>query len=284
MGSQKKNAIKFIKKGNLKHKIAKRNEKKRFNAKKDKKRAAEKSTPAKKNAPVTKADENDEGDMLDDMDVDDFLNADFLDSDAEDNEQEDDVEQNDDDDNDDSDDSDNDNDDDEDKEDEGESSEEEDESALDPRYMSAIPDEAIAEASDEEENAPQDEDRSRKELTMDKLKSIEKHCAESKTIKALRPLLQIFSDACRSSDSTSKGPKNTPYDIRSSAVYNQLMVAVFKQTKVTWSAYCGAEGPVDAKKWGKISLMVRRFFSCCVYLIEETTSEDIHRFVLRNFN
>ncbi|ETV98692.1 hypothetical protein H310_08793 [Aphanomyces invadans] len=277
MGSQKKKAIKFIKKGNLKHKIAKRNEKKRFNAKKDKK-AGEK--PAKKAVTATAPARNgdDDTDMLDDMDVDDFLNGDFLDEDDDDNEQNDGA-------NDDAADSDHDD------ADDGESSEEEDESALDPRYMSVMPED---DKSDDDENggAPEEGGASRRELTMEKLTSIEKACAASKSIASLRPLLQIFSDACRSADAGIKaGVKKTPYDIRSSAVYNRLMVAVFTHTQAALRAYFNLPADdkdttvsLDTKKWTKISMTVRRFFHCCVYLIQETTSEDIHRFVLRSLN
>ncbi|KAF0682783.1 Aste57867_25082 [Aphanomyces stellatus] len=283
MGSQKKKAIKFIKKGNLKHKIAKRNEKKRFNAKKDKKAAsaADKATKKSNAAAAHSHKDDDEGDMMDDMDVDDFLNGDFLDNEDDNNDDEEhDDEGDDDDDNED---------DDDDDDDAGNSSEEEDESALDPRYMSAMPDADLDASDDEQGDVPQENGggRARKELTMEKLKSIEKACAETKSIKALRPLLQIFSDACRSADTGNKTPKNTPYDIRSSAVYNQLMVAVFAQTQTTLRAYFGLSddtSPVDAKKWSKISMTVRRFFHCCVYLVQETTSDEIHRFVLRGLH
>ncbi|RHY74322.1 hypothetical protein DYB30_004020 [Aphanomyces astaci] len=288
MGSQKKKAIKFIKKGNLKHKIAKRNEKKRFNSKKDKKST---DKPVKKPAAATVASRggDDEGDILDDMDVDEFLNADFLDE-ADSGDEGDDGAN--DDEGADSDDDDNDG---------GSSSEEDDESALDPRYMSAMP--ADIESDDEEDGsggAPQEGGASRRELTMEKLTSIETACAASKSVASLRPLLQIFSDACRSADAGPKaGAKKTPYDIRSSAVYNRLMVAVFTHTQAALRVYFnlpedairakGENAPssntpvaLDAKKWTKISMTIRRFFHCCVYLIQETTSDDIHRFVLRS--
>ncbi|OQR95338.1 nucleolar complex protein [Thraustotheca clavata] len=261
----KKKAIKFIAKGGLKHKIAKRNEKKKFN--KNKKPAAKVESKATPKAMLEET-----TDMLDEMDVDDFLNGDFLDNDdeivgSEDEDQEiDDAEDS--------------------------SSEEEDESALDPRYLAPSNDADIPDSDDDEEanaasvpnEAPGAE--SRVELTMEKLRSIETKVESQSSIKALRALLQIFSDACSSPESDKSAPRSTIYDIRNSSVYNQLMVAVFKHTNDVWSDYFGgdAEAQLDTKKWGKISPMVRRFFSCAIYLLQETTNTDIQRFVLRGLN
>ncbi|OQR91247.1 nucleolar complex protein [Achlya hypogyna] len=271
----KKKAIKFIAKGGLKNKIAKRNEKKKFNKSKKPAVPAKKETKA-----VPRSADAESTDMLDDMDVDDFLNGDFLDndeSDAEDN----DI---------DADDSDEDVDmDGGDDDDEG-SSEEEDESALDPRYLAPSRDEDLAESDDDEaanaasvpNEAPGAD--SRTELTMEALLAIEAKCTKTPTIKALRSLLQIFSDACQSPESDKAGPKNTIYDIRSSAVYNALMVAVFKHTAAIWDVYFGTTESLDTKKWSKIAPMIRRFFSCSVYLLQETTNADIQRFVLRGLS
>ncbi|KDO24948.1 hypothetical protein SPRG_09592 [Saprolegnia parasitica CBS 223.65] len=262
----KKKAIKFIAKGGLKHKIAKRNDKKKFN--KGKKPAVPSTKPTKA---APRAADAESSDMLDDMDVDDFLNGDFLDNDEDDDDEvngsDDDVDMNGDDDDDDA------------------SSEEEDESALDPRYLAPSRDEDIAESDDDEEanaasvpnEAPGSD--SRIELTMEALRAIEAKCESSPSIKSLRRLLQIFSDACQSPESDKTGPKNTKYDIRSSAVYNELMVSVFKHTVSIWDAYFGET--LDAKKWSKIAPMLRRFYACAVYLLQETTNADIQRFVLR---
>ncbi|GMF26658.1 unnamed protein product [Phytophthora lilii] len=303
MGAQKKKA-KFVAKGLLTQKIKQRNAKKKFQAMKDKKRnrfERNSDAPSKKKprgaAPEAGA-KKDEPDMLDEMDVDDFLNADFLDSDneddvadaASDDEAEDSaakpkakLEKDDDD------------------VDDGSSSEEEDESALDPRYMTGTPfggddddDEETEEKEDAEEDAEQEQEQEesagRTVVTMAILQKAEKECFETKSVSGLRRLMKIFSDACRSSDAadTSKESEIT-FDVQSSAVYNRLMVNVFRKTHETLIALVALESTseedtkfkVDDKKWKKYSLVIRRFFSCACYLLEQTTGQDIQTFVLR---
>lgn len=296
MGAQKKKA-KFVAKGLLTQKIKQRNAKKKFQAMKDRKRGRferNSDAPSKKpRAPITEPKKKDEPDMLDEMDVDDFLNADFLDSDGEEseNEAQDDADaeamdiptkskkpsqERDDDDVDD-----------------GSSSEEEDESALDPRYMTGTP--IGADEDDEEADAEEEQEQEKEEtmgrtvVTMELLKKAEKECFEAKTVSGLRRLMKIFSDACRSSDAadTSKDSEIS-YDVSSSAVYNRLMVNVYRQTHETIAALVALESAeegsafkVDDKKWKKHSLVLRRFFSCTCYLLEQSTGEDIQTFVLR---
>lgn len=311
MGAQKKKA-KFIAKGHLAHKLKARNAKKKFQALKDKKKKRferNSDAPTKKNARGADGQHGagsgkDEQDMLDDMDVDDFLNADFLDSDAEsDAEPVNDAfagsferQRNGDDD------------------DDGSSSEEEDESALDPRYLTGSlgdDDEEEDEPADattdntgdasDEEGGDEDMDEAdlppaedageqsagRVTLTMALLTKAEKDSFETHSAGGLRRMMKIFSDACRSSDAADVSKADDiAYDIQSSAVYNRLMVNVFRKTHVSLSVLLGAtsEGEtvkVDEKKWKKHALMVRRFFGCVCYLLEQTTGQDIQQFVLR---
>ncbi|KAK1929175.1 Nucleolar complex protein 2 [Phytophthora citrophthora] len=306
MGAQKKKA-KFVAKGLLNQKIKQRNAKKKFQAMKDKKRnrfERNSDAPSKKklrNGAEGVTIKKEEPDMLDEMDVDDFLNADFLDSDNEDiddeetNEEESTpvkskakgktVQEKDDDDVDD-----------------GSSSEEEDESALDPRYLTGTPiggdDDGDEEADDQEEEAEQEQEQEEEEqqgagrtvVTMAILQKAEKECFETKSVSGLRRLMKIFSDACRSSDAadSSKAGEIT-FDVQSSAVYNRLMVNVFRKTHETLTALVALEASseednklkIDDKKWKKYSLVIRRFFSCACYLLEQTTGQDIQTFVLR---
>ncbi|OWZ22217.1 Nucleolar complex protein [Phytophthora megakarya] len=294
MGAQKKKA-KFVAKGLLQQKIKQRNAKKKFQSMKDKKRnrfERNSDAPSKKprTAAVEGSSKKDEPDMLDEMDVDDFLNADFLDSDNEDVEEDEEetkpiktkakTQEKDDDDVDD-----------------GSSSEEEDESALDPRYMTGMPmandddeeDEAEAEEQEEQEE-PEEQGTGRTVVTMALLQKAEKECFETKSVSGLRRLMKIFSDACRSSDAAdaSKDGEIT-FDVQSHAVYNRLMVNVFRKTHETLTALVALESSseedakfkVDDKKWKKYSLVIRRFFSCACYLLEQTTGQDIQTFVLR---
>ncbi|GMF25075.1 unnamed protein product [Phytophthora fragariaefolia] len=313
MGAQKKKA-KFVAKGLLSQKIKQRNAKKKFQAMKDKKRnrfERNSDAPSKKKPRAAEgaAAKKDEPDMLDEMDVDDFLNADFLDSD---NEEDADVDAEQQDANDDEahamdiqskvkpkhskmgrDDDD---------VDDGSSSEEEDESALDPRYMTGMPlgGDDDEEDDDDEENEKKDKEEEEQEqeeqgagrtvVTMAVLQKAEKECFEAKSVSGLRRLVKIFSDACRSSDAAdSNKDGEITYDVQSSAVYNRLMVNVFRKTHETLSALVALESTseedgkfkVDDKKWKKYSLVIRRFFSCACYVLEQTTGQDIQTFVLR---
>ncbi|KAL4168255.1 hypothetical protein KRP22_011657 [Phytophthora ramorum] len=300
MGAQKKKA-KFVAKGLLNQKIKQRNVKKKFQAMKDKKRnrfERNSDAPSKKKPRAAEADagkKKDEADMLDEMDVDDFLNADFLDSenedegfeeaadDASDDEPKTKLEK------------------DADDVDDGSSSEEEDESALDPRYLTGTQvggdsDDEEAETEEKEGDAEQEEEEEeaggRTLVTMAILQKAEKECFEAKTVSGLRRLMKIFSDACRSSDAAdaSKASEIT-FDVQSSAVYNRLMVNVFRKTHATLADLVALESSsseedngkfkVDDKKWKKYSLVIRRFFSCACYLLEQTTGQDIQTFVLR---
>ncbi|KAL4094348.1 hypothetical protein PRIC1_010009 [Phytophthora ramorum] len=300
MGAQKKKA-KFVAKGLLNQKIKQRNVKKKFQAMKDKKRnrfERNSDAPSKKKPRAAEADagkKKDEADMLDEMDVDDFLNADFLDSenedegfeeaadDASDDEPKAKLEK------------------DADDVDDGSSSEEEDESALDPRYLTGTQvggdsDDEEAETEEKEGDAEQEEEEEeaggRTLVTMAILQKAEKECFEAKTVSGLRRLMKIFSDACRSSDAAdaSKASEIT-FDVQSSAVYNRLMVNVFRKTHATLADLVALESSsseedngkfkVDDKKWKKYSLVIRRFFSCACYLLEQTTGQDIQTFVLR---
>ncbi|KUF97456.1 Zinc finger CCCH domain-containing protein 17 [Phytophthora nicotianae] len=303
MGAQKKKA-KFVAKGLLQQKIKQRNAKKKFQAMKDKKRnrfERNSDAPSKKKLRNAAAEggsaKKDEPDMLDEMDVDDFLNADFLDSDNEeiDDEVVDDAsddgskakakQEKDDDDVDD-----------------GSSSEEEDESALDPRYMSGTPiggdddddddDDDEAEETEDAEQEQEQEEQSvgRTVVTMAILQKAEKECFEAKSVSGLRRLMKIFSDACRSSDAADSSKEGEiTFDVQSSAVYNRLMVNVFRKTHETLTALVALESSseedsklkIDDKKWKKHSLVIRRFFSCACYLLEQTTGQDIQTFVLR---
>ncbi|RLN21450.1 hypothetical protein BBJ28_00021440 [Nothophytophthora sp. Chile5] len=327
MGAQKKKA-KFVAKGHLAQKIKQRNVKKKFQAQKDRKRnryERNSDAPSKKPrnggaAEAGNASKKDEADMLDEMDVDDFLNADFLDSDAEDNEEDEEQEEA----------ADSSEEDDEAEEksipikakakksaaakkekdaddvDAGSSSEEEDESALDPRYMSGLTSFGGDDDDDDEEDAnvkeaeedtevaaveeePEEESEGRTTVTMALLQKAEKECFEAKSAGGLRRLIKIFSDACRSSDAADANKDGEiTYDIQSSAVYNRLMVNVFRKTHVTLAELVALESTaeddklkVDDKKWRKHALVIRRFFSCACYLLEQTTGEDIQTFVLR---
>ncbi|ETM46038.1 hypothetical protein L914_09016 [Phytophthora nicotianae] len=301
MGAQKKKA-KFVAKGLLQQKIKQRNAKKKFQAMKDKKRnrfERNSDAPSKKKLRNAAAEggsaKKDEPDMLDEMDVDDFLNADFLDSDNEeiDDEVVDDAsddgskakakQEKDDDDVDD-----------------GSSSEEEDESALDPRYMSGTliggddddDDDDEAEETEDAEQEQEQEEQSvgRTVVTMAILQKAEKECFEAKSVSGLRRLMKIFSDACRSSDAADSSKEGEiTFDVQSSAVYNRLMVNVFRKTHETLTALVALESSseedsklkIDDKKWKKHSLVIRRFFSCACYLLEQTTGQDIQTFVLR---
>lgn len=314
MGAQKKKA-KFVAKGLLSQKIKQRNVKKKFQAMKDKKhnRFERNSDAPSKKKPRNAAAEGgsakkDDPDMLDEMDVDDFLNADFLDSDNEDEDVEEAA--------DDASDDEGENmpvkskakakskqEKDDDDVDDGSSSEEEDESALDPRYMTgksftgddADDDEEEAEAEEKEEGAEQEEEEQeqaagRTVVTMAILQKAEKECFETKSVSGLRRLMKIFSDACRSSDAADASKESEiTFDVQSSAVYNRLMVNVFRKTHETLTALVALDSSseedttfkVDDKKWKKYALVIRRFFSCACYLLEQTTGQDIQTFVLR---
>ncbi|KAG7395604.1 Nucleolar complex protein 2 [Phytophthora boehmeriae] len=293
MGAQKKKA-KFVAKGLLSQKIKQRNVKKKFQAMKDKKRNRfERNSDAPSKKPrAAIADGNasakkNETDMLDEMDVDDFLNADFLDSDNEDDQEDNDQEDNDQEDVKEKD---------ADDVDDGSSSEEEDESALDPRYMTGAMVGGADEESEDEKEVKEEEDKEDKEDTMGRttvtmalLQKVEKECFEGKTVSGLRRLVKIFSDACRSSDAAdSSKDSEITYDVSSSAVYNRLMVNVYRRTHKTLTELVALESAeedskfkVDDKKWRKHALVIRRFFSCTCYLLEQGTGEDIQTFVLR---
>ncbi|KAG7377884.1 Nucleolar complex protein 2 [Phytophthora pseudosyringae] len=311
MGAQKKKA-KFVAKGLLQQKIKQRNVKKKFQAMKDKKRnrfERNSDAPSKKKPRNAEAEDGaakkDDPDMLDEMDVDDFLNADFLDSDKEASDEEEAAA-----------DASDDEDEamaakskakasrekDDDDVDDGSSSEEEDESALDPRYMTGAllggdddDDEAQA---DEKEDAEQEQEQEEEEeqgggrtvVTMAILQKAEKECFETKSVSGLRRLMKIFSDACRSSDAADSSKEGEiTFDVQSSAVYNRLMVNVFRKTHETLTALVALESSseedakfkIDDRKWKKYALVIRRFFSCACYLLEQTTGQDIQTFVLR---
>jgi len=251
MGAQKKKA-KFIAKGHLASKLKQRNVKKKFQALKSKKKGRferNSDAPTKKRGGATPGQASsaakDEDDMLDDMDVDDFLNAEFLDSgdelDAE--QQASDAEM----------DSDSDaepaehdpfagsferkgGDDDGDS-----SSEEEDESALDPRYLGGLAklddddddddkelpaggdddddDAGDADAPVEQVETEEEPSSGRTTLTMALLAKAEKECFEGHSAGGLRRMMKIFSDACRSSDAADMSKAGEiMYDIQSSAV------------------------------------------------------------------
>ncbi|GLD95745.1 hypothetical protein PINS_up004423 [Pythium insidiosum] len=321
MGATKKKSIKFIAKGHLAAKIKQRNHKKKVKALKEKRKGrfekedaggAAKSKgkgAAADSAVPTHGGKKDESDMLNDMDVDDFLNDEFLnsedESDAEDEQEEntaasgdasdsdDDVEM---------------------KDDAGDdsSSEEEDEDALDPRYMTPFPafdggDDAGDDDDDEEspeadadagaDAAEEEESVGRKTLTMELLIKAEKECFEQQSIGGLRRLMKIFSDACRSSDAAdvSRAGEIT-YDIQSSAVYNRLMLNVFRKMHTAFARLVAVTSTdedaadedqktaglkMDDRKWKKHSLVIKRFFGCVTYVLSRTTGQDIQTFVLR---
>lgn len=332
MGANKKKA-KFIAKGHLQQKLKQRNEKKKFQAMKDRKKnrfERNSDAPAKKKkvneaaiamhgAPTKK---KDDPDMLDDMDVDDFLNADFLDSDDNASDFGDDGDasskkstKRSGDDDDDA------------MSDDGSSSEEEDEDALDPRYMTSFPafdggddndddDEEKAGSDDgdaADDNVDMDANKSNEDeassvgrttLTMELLAKAERDAFELQTINGLRRMMKIFSDACRSSDAADVNKEGEiMYEIQSSAVYNRLMLNVFRKTHVAFTRLVGqtagaasasadatdasaeqsalASVKVDERKWKKYALVIRRFFSCACYLLEQTTGQDVQTFVLR---
>lgn len=307
MGAQKKKA-KFVAKGLLSQKIKQRNVKKKFQAMKDKKRnrfERNSDAPSKKKPRAAAGEggaaKKDEPDMLDEMDVDDFLNADFLDSENEEEASDDEgdavhteskpKQEKDDDDVDD-----------------GSSSEEEDESALDPRYLTGTTFGGDDDEEDEQEEAEEKEKEEEEEnddaeqeqeepqtagrtvVTMAVLQKAEKECFETKSVSGLRRLMKIFSDACRSSDAADSSKEGEiTFDVQSSAVYNRLMVNVFRKTHDTLATLVALESSseddgkfkIDDKKWKKYSLVIRRFFSCACYLLEQTTGQDIQTFVLR---
>ncbi|KAF1319477.1 Nucleolar complex protein, partial [Globisporangium splendens] len=325
MGASKKKA-KFIAKGHLQQKLKQRNEKKKFQAMKDRKKnrfERNSDAPTKKGKKVNeaalamhgapKAAAAEEPDMMDEMDVDEFLNAEFLDSDdnASDFENEDGGN--------------NDNEkDDIDMGGDDSSSEEEDEDALDPRYMTAYPafDDGDAADDDDEsddnekaeddaaegkmdvEGAAEEDDApgiGRTTLTMELLAKAEKEAFDKTTMNGLRKMMKIFSDACRSSDAADVNKEGEiMYEIQSSTVYNRMMLSVLRKTHVAFAKLVGATGAamdeendddssqsassklkVDEKKWKKHSLLIRRFFSSTCYLLEQTTGQDIQSFVLR---
>jgi nucleolar complex protein 2 len=284
-GAQKKKAIKFIQKGNLAKKIKQRNVKKKFQALKNKKKTkfedgSDGPAKSKQDNNNTSQQKKDlETDMLDEMDVDDFLNGDFLDeedSDVEKDVQGEEGKKS------------NDSDDEGDNNSSSSSSEEEDESALDPRYMSEIP---TVEDSDheapEEEIAPEEDQEEnsigqRQVINLSDLVKIEKQAFEKHGTKSLSKLLKIFSDACRSGDAND-APGDILYDIQSSAVYNHLMLTVFRKCHIEFQRLVLNEETkkVDEKKWKKNALMIRRFFTSVCYMLEETTGEEIQLFLLR---
>ncbi|GAB9468226.1 Nucleolar complex protein [Globisporangium polare] len=310
MGASKKKA-KFIAKGHLTQKLKQRNEKKKFQAMKDKKKNRfERNSDAPTKKKVNEAAvamhgvaavKKEDPDMMDDMDVDDFLNADFLDSD--DNASDFGGEQ---------DDAGNDGKDEDDGMNDGSSSEEEDEDALDPRYLTAssfgndVGDDEDDEGDNEEvgdddEGMEEEEATSvgRTTLSMEMLIKAEKEAFEKSSINGLRRMLKIFSDACRSSDAADVNKEGEIlYEIQSSTVYNRLMLNVFRKTHVALTRLvvqstdatednenedesAASKVKVDEKKWKKHSLLIRRFFSCTCYLLEQTTGQDVQSFVLR---
>lgn len=321
MGASKKKS-KFIAKGHLQQKLKQRNVKKKFQAMKDRKKnrfERNSDAPQKKGKKVNEAavamhgtaKSSEEPDMMDEMDVDDFLNAEFLDSDDNASDFENEAPGGDD----------NDSDEEKDDDDMGgdSSSEEEDEDALDPRYMTAFPafeegeDDAAEEGENDETAASMDVEAAdddapsvgRTTLTMELLGKAEKEAFEKTTMNGLRKMMKIFSDACRSSDAADVNKEGEiMYEIQSSAVYNRMMLNVLRKTHVAFTKLVGATGAiaagvaaddneedeqqqsaskikVDEKKWKKHALLIRRFFSSACYLLEQTTGQDIQSFVLR---
>lgn len=323
MGGNKKQA-KFIAKGHLAQKLKQRNERRKVQAQRERRKNSRNGGNGKPKAAATGANAADEQptsgkrgkgetDILDDMDVDDFLNADFLDSDADgDDNFSDDEErkssgggkkkqqQQDDDD----------------IMDGGESSsEEEDEDALDPRYMSEFPGLDDGDDDDEDDDGKEqgddDDDAAgsakqemeeaatvggRTTLSMELLVKTEKEAFEKATVAGLRRMMKIFSDACRSSDAADVNKDGEiMYEIQSSTVYNRLMLNVFRKSHMAFARLVAAadggdkEGDgqtppklkIDERKWKKYALLIRRFFSCVCYLLEQTTGQDVQQFVLR---
>uniref|UniRef100_M4C2C6 Nucleolar complex protein 2 homolog n=1 Tax=Hyaloperonospora arabidopsidis (strain Emoy2) TaxID=559515 RepID=M4C2C6_HYAAE len=309
MGAQKKK-IKFVNKGLLNQKIKQRNVKKKFQAMKDKKRKRferNSDAPSKKKTrnpaaeSVGSVQKGDESDMMNEMDVDDFLNFDFSQSDDENDKSESEsesgsnhlvkkTEEEKDEDDVDADGS-------------GSSSEEEDESALNPLYMTGSSfggddveeEKEVVELEIEEGEADEqvEQPAGRVVLTMEILQKVERDCFETKSVTGLRRLIKMFSDACRSSDAADVSKdSDISFDVQSSAVYNRLMVNVFTKTHETLVALVALETSsstseqgtgmkLDDKKWKKHALVIRRFFSCACYLLEQTTDQDIQTFVLR---
>ncbi|TYZ59601.1 hypothetical protein PybrP1_002118 [[Pythium] brassicae (nom. inval.)] len=325
MGANKKKA-KFIAKGHLAHKLKQRNERRKVQSQRERRkngkggghgdRKPKAGAGAMDAEPTSAKRSKGDTDIMDEMDVDDFLNADFLDSDAENDDFADDGDEH-------SDDDDGtgrsakskskaSGDDDDDVMDGESSSEEEDEDALDPRYMSELPslandddddddDEGSKQQGDDDDgeaDAPGETEEAttagRTTLSMALLVKTEKEAFGKATAAGLRRMMKIFSDACRSSDAADANKDGEiMYEIQSSTVYNRLMLSVFRKSHVAFARLVGAdtdssgsESPaaklkVDERKWKKYALLLRRFFGCVCYLLEQTTGQDVQLFVLR---
>lgn len=317
MAGAKKKAIKFLAKGKLREKLDQKNQRKRkrnaqhHKSENLKSRGRDNQNSKAAKVPREMPNEKNQTDMMDEMDVDDFLDGGFLTSDSEKDQ----------------------NSDEEAVFDGGHTSDvDEMEEELDERYLVGLPEEEkismqsgeaksskclsknneIEEDRDlgsvdesEEEMAETEFEKGVVSFGMEELLAIENECFEEKSFKALQKLVKVFSDTCRSKDIKDSDQENSiVYQVDSSAVYDRLMLTVLQKTHVVFSDlicipqknYDDANAEnlkqegmevskkkinLDERKWKKYHPILIKFFHCLIYLLEETCDQQIQAFVLQ---
>ncbi|CCI48283.1 unnamed protein product [Albugo candida] len=317
MAGAKKKAIKFLAKGKLREKLDQKNQRKRkrnaqhHKSENLKSRGRDNQNSKAAKVPREMPNEKNQTDMMDEMDVDDFLDGGFLTSDSEKDQ----------------------NSDEEAVFDGGHTSDvDEMEEELDERYLVGLPEEEQISMQSGEANSSKclsknneiEEDRdlgsvdeSEEEMAetefekgvvsfgMEELLAIENECFEEKSFKALQKLVKVFSDTCRSKDIKDSDQENSiVYQVDSSAVYDRLMLTVLQKTHVVFSDlicipqknYDDANAEnlkqegmevskkkinLDERKWKKYHPILIKFCHCLIYLLEETCDQQIQAFVLQ---
>nr|CCA22582.1 nucleolar complex protein putative [Albugo laibachii Nc14] len=255
MAGAKKKSIKFLAKGKLREKLDHKNLKKRKrnsqHHKSEKLKFQGRDNQHSKGVKVSREAPNEktQPDMMDEMDVDEFLDGGFLTSDSEkDGNSDDDA-----------------------IIDEDASEFDEMDEGLDDRYLVGLPEEEqismqsgevklsrrspkngeskeTQELEDSEENEEEVADNEMEvsekgvvNFGMEELLAIEKECFEDKSFKALQKLIKVFSNTCRSKDIKDTNQENSVvYQVDSSAVYDRLMLNVLQKTHVVFSGLVSA--------------------------------------------
>lgn len=150
--------------------------------------------------------------------------------------------------------------------------------------------------SEEEEAASAEpisepEAMSHSKLTMEELKSLETRAFKQHSVKSLRQLMRIFSKACKQDNKKDAGD-NDQYSkqqtFESSAVYNRLMVSMFRHTHRAISFHSSKDNnksKSNSKKQSPVSIkvapVVRQFISSTISLLQQLAEPEIQMFILR---
>lgn len=246
MAKQKKRTAKFLAKKGKGNNPKPKSKFKKKSVSTEPKKAVKKSTPVEDDAEPEG--EEDDGDM----DIDDFLNADILDGDDSVSELEDD-------------------DDEEDEEDSSDDEEDEEDTNMD-----AVPDEDEKEAMDEEKKKD-----SRITVTIEMLKDLEDKAFTQKSRKALGEIMRIYNSACVVKEENEDPSQASNYLIRSSVVYNRIMVTVLRNAHESLNEMGTQVEEFVEFSSKKARYLVQLFFRSTVALLKQVTDKSVQIFILR---